>query len=365
MTNFVNIIFVMFGELVRDRRVKQQMKLKELAAGSGIDQTLLSRIEKGKRLPTESQVERLSELLDMDLHQAKVDWMADKVVELVGYKHYAQEVLSVAESRLEYLTSTHKWEVPKLSKELKVLLDQATVLQEKWQVRRPLEGIHLQKLKEFFEVEYTYESNRIEGNTLTLRETAMVIQQGLTIGGKSVKEHFEAINHRDAIHFMESLVTRREPINRRSVLDLHRLVLKGVDDAQAGVYRTVPVRIAGSKVTLPQPFQLEDLMQDFFEFVQINKDRVHPVILAAEVHERLVSIHPFVDGNGRTARLLMNLVLLIHGYPRVNIKGDNESRLAYYDALEQVQMEGDPMPFYRLVAAESIRSLEEHLQWVV
>jgi Fic family protein len=109
---------------------------------------------------------------------------------------------------------------------------------------------------------------------------------------------------------------------------------------------------------------LDKLMDDYFQFYQLHKKRLHPVILAAEIHERLVSIHPFIDGNGRTARLAMNLVLLQQGYTRANIKGEDASRLKYYETLQQVQLDNDRMPFYHLIADETLRSLEEHIELI-
>ena len=140
------------------------------------------------------------------------------------------------------------------------------------------------------------------------------------------------------------------------------MILKGIDTENAGVYRKVPVRISGSEVELPQPYQLDHLITDYFQFYQFNHRKLHPVILAAEMHERLVSTHPFIDGNGRTARLVMNLILLRHGYTRANIKGSQESRSRYYQALDTVQRDGNPEPFYDLVLDACIDSLREHLE---
>jgi len=192
-------------------------------------------------------------------------------------------------------------------------------------------------IKEALKVEFLYESNRIEGNTLTLRETQLVINEGMTISGKSMREHLEAINHKEAILFIEDLVTQKMELSEYVLKQIHGIVLYGIDRENAGVYRKLPVAIAGSKHLPPQPYLLQDLMEDYFRFYELHRNDLHPVILAAEMHERLVSIHPFIDGNGRTSRLIMNLILLQHGFPLAIIGGDYESRMAYYDALEKVQ----------------------------
>lgn len=185
-----------------------------------------------------------------------------------------------------------------------------------------MSGIQLEKLKEYFCVRYTFDSNRIEGNTLTLQETHLVINEGITIGGKSVREHLEAINHADAIEWLHGLVLGQEEVNRRNLLDLHRLILRSIDMENAGRYRQVPVRISGSEHIPPEPYLLEKMMEDFFLYYEKLRKILHPIILATEIHERLVSIHPFIDGNGRTARLLMNFILMRSGYTVVILKGD-------------------------------------------
>jgi Fic family protein len=216
-------------------------------------------------------------------------------------------------------------------------------------------------IKEALKVEFLYESNRIEGNTLTLRETQLVINEGMTISGKSMREHLEAINHKEAILFIEDLVTQKMELSEYVLKQIHGIVLYGIDRENAGVYRKLPVAIAGSKHLPPQPYLLQDLMEDYFRFYELHKDDLHPVVLAAEMHERLVSIHPFIDGNGRTSRLIMNLILLQYGFPLAIIGGDYESRMAYYDALEKVQTADDKQCFIWLIAEKVLSGLDRYI----
>lgn len=229
---------------------------------------------------------------------------------------------------------------------MRELLAEIDNLKEQLNSLRYIEG---DKVAKAFEMEYTYESNRIEGNTLTLQETALVIEKGLTIGGKSLYEHLEAINHSFALNYIKELVSEKVPLTKHELLNIHKLILQGVDNANGGKFRTVQVLISGAKHIPPQPFMLDELMEDFFKWYNDHKDSTHPVILAAEIHERLVTIHPFIDGNGRTSRLLMNLVLLQHGYPISILKGDAENRLKYYHVLEVAQIEGNKEPFIEMV----------------
>lgn len=206
-----------------------------------------------------------------------------------------------------------------------------------------------QQIAQALDIEYTHESNKIEGNTLTLRETAIVIEKGLTIGGKPLNDHLEAINHAQAIDYIKDLAKATNTITERDILQIHALILQGIDRENAGRYRSVPVMISGSKHTPPPPYVVPEKMQEMMRFYNENRETMHPVELASEMHERLVYIHPFADGNGRTARLLMNLILLQNGYPIAILKGDTENRLKYYEALETASITGDKTPFKNFI----------------
>ena len=217
-------------------------------------------------------------------------------------------------------------------------------------------------IREALEIEFLYQSNRIEGNTLTLRETQLVVNEGITISGKSVREHLEAINHKEAILFIDDIVQNKIPLTEYVLKQIHALVLHSIDRDNAGVYRKLPVLISGSQHIPPQPYMLHSLMEDYFIFYNAHKNILHPVTLSAEMHERLVTIHPFLDGNGRTSRLIMNLILLQHGFPLAIIGGDYDSRMAYYNALERVQTHNDKSKFIELIANYVKISLERYIK---
>ncbi len=226
---------------------------------------------------------------------------------------------------------------------------------------RPLPAAQLEKLEQALFVEYTYESNRIEGSTLTLQETALVIEKGITVSGKSLREHLEAINHFEAIGFVKAVAENNEPINERTLKDIHALVLRGIDAENAGRYRSVNVRIAGSRHIPPDAVTIQERMDEYYGYYEKQKGNLHPVLLSAHLHEKLVTIHPFIDGNGRTARLVMNLVLLQSGYTLVNIAGDNESRLRYYNALDKCQVENMCEEFLQLVVEAEMKSIVSYI----
>jgi len=215
-------------------------------------------------------------------------------------------------------------------------------------------------LHEWFRVELTYTSNALEGNTLTRRETAMVVEKGITVGGKSLVEHLEATNHAQAFDWIAE--KSRKPLKNfteNDLLALHKMILSGIDNQNAGFYRNVPVRLSGSRTVLPNPRKVPDLMSAFHQWLQSSQD-IHPVDLAAEAHYRLVTIHPFVDGNGRTARLLMNFILLCHGYPPAIIRKSERGK--YLDALEKAQTGGALEDYLQLIYRAVNRSLEIYVE---
>lgn len=249
-----------------------------------------------------------------------------------------------------------------MNEKIATLLQQCDTLKATLSAARPLSKEALKKIEEALAIEYTYESNRIEGNTLTLQETALVVSEGITIAGKSMREHLEAINHAEAIDYIKDFAQQSIDISERTVKEIHALVLHGINRENAGRYRTVPVLIAGSRHIPPQPFLIEKQMEDFMiTFQQMERDKVHPILIAAYLHDELVRIHPFIDGNGRTSRLLMNLYLLRNGYTIVNLKGSSESKVDYYKALEASHVEKRPEAFQKLVITAEADALNHYL----
>lgn len=223
---------------------------------------------------------------------------------------------------------------------------------------RPLPKHTAASLRDHLALEWTYNSNGIEGNTLTLRETKVVLE-GITVGGKTMREHLEAINHRDAIEFLEMLVAEPTPISERDIKDLHALVLRGIDSDEAGRYRRENVRITGASTTPPDFLHVEEAIQRLLSWTH-SQTGYHPVRHIAELHTRFVEIHPFIDGNGRMGRLLMNCELMKAGYPPSIIRVNE--RLDYYDALDTACTTGDYDAIARLVGQGVERSMAAYLE---
>jgi len=210
-------------------------------------------------------------------------------------------------------------------------LHQVDTLQAELSALRPLNTGELARLREQFVIENTYNSNAIEGNTLTLRETALILQEGITISEKPLKDHLEAIGHRDAFRYIVELADKDSPLTERVIKDIHTLVLMN-DAENKGVYRRMPVQIIGASHTPPQPYlvpvQMEQLIADYKDMQQ----QLHILEAVALFHLRFEGIHPFIDGNGRTGRLLLNLELMKAGLLPVNVKHTDRRR--YYDCFD-------------------------------
>ena len=222
---------------------------------------------------------------------------------------------------------------------------------------RPLDLSIVKNLHEDLVLRWTYHSNAIEGNTLTLKETKVALE-GITIGGKTLREHFEAINHKDAILFMEDLAQKEDKLSEYSIKQIHSLILKNIDDENKGKYRTTNVIISGAEHKPPQSFEVQSQMQEFIKKYNENITKLHPIELASFIHIEFVKIHPFIDGNGRTSRLLMNLELIKAGFPPVVI--ELEDRLEYYKALDIAHTENDYKPFLELMKKVVEKSFEPY-----
>jgi Fic family protein len=223
---------------------------------------------------------------------------------------------------------------------------------------RPFPNAALKNIKESLTLEWTYNSNSIEGNTLTLQETKMVIEEGFTIKGKSLREHFEAVNHHDAIEFVESLVKNNYTLTDKDILTVHGMVLQKIEKEFVGRYRNAGVRISGANFIPPNALKVDSYMIDLIEWLNDKTVEINLIVKAAIFHHRFVWIHPFFDGNGRTVRLIFNLYLMKLGFPpAIILKND---RKKYYDALNKAN-NGDYSKIVLLVLQALERSIDIYL----
>lgn len=236
------------------------------------------------------------------------------------------------------------------------LLNEIDTLKQRLDSFRPLTEGELKAILKNFTVEYTYNSNAIEGSTLSLRETELVIE-GFTIGSKPLRDHLRAIGHKEAFDFVVGLVKEREPISERVIKEIHSIVLADMPQDK-GVYRKWPVSLAGSTHIPPNPMlvpqKIEELLREY------SLSSAHPVMRIAEFHLLFESIHPFIDGNGRTGRLIMNMELMKEGYPPIDIKFTD--RKAYYRAFDNYHKTGRPTQMFKLIAKYLIGNQKRYLQ---
>ncbi|MBI5299541.1 MAG: Fic family protein [Deltaproteobacteria bacterium] len=245
-----------------------------------------------------------------------------------------------------------------LSKTLKDLLERKL---DFLNALRPLPRSAIEKLRDHFKIEMTYNSNAIEGNSLTLKETFLVINEGLTIKGKSLKDHLEAKDHHAALEYLYELVEykKRETISEHLIRTLHQLVTRETEEEWAGRYRESNVIIGGADHTPPDALDVPMLMRELMQWFQKNQKKFHVVELAALFHHRLVHIHPFLDGNGRTARLAMNVLLMKAGYPLVVILKNDRKK--YYRVLSEAD-QGKPALLVQFIAQSVERALNIYLK---
>lgn len=221
---------------------------------------------------------------------------------------------------------------------------------------RPFEGHMLEQLKDYYRIGLTWSSNAIEGNTLTISETKVVLEDGLTIAGRPLRDFYETVGHGDAYNFMFSLLGERR-ISATEIKALHRLFYKGIDEGNAGVWRKEPVFVSGTDHVFPRPDELEGRMAELDAWIESERGKYHPVTFAGLLHLKFVTIHPFIDGNGRVARLIMNLALLQDGYQLAIVPP--VLRAEYNDNIRWYQNKGKPELFCDFIAERVYETQKE------
>lgn len=214
----------------------------------------------------------------------------------------------------------------------------------------------LQSFDRSFEVEYTHNSTAIEGNTLSLIQTKAILEDGISVGGKTLREIYEVVNHNKAFGFVKKCVTEGKTLDETIIKEIHALLMENI--LTGGVYRNVEVRISGAKHKPPVPSEMYQQIKNFYADMPY-KVKENAIEFAAWTHAEFVKIHPFVDGNGRTSRMIMNYQLLASGFLPVSIAKEN--RLEYFEVLEEYAVEGDLNPFANMIAELEEQRLDEYL----
>ena len=341
--------------LLKNGREQQGLKTRELAQLMGIDQALVSKFENGSRKPTKEQVIKLAAILEIDYETIMITWLKEKIIHELGDEKLALEALIEAQEEIKKLRNNS---LNSISKPLQKLLDEIDLLKAKLDTFRQFES---NKVIQLLDLEFTFENNRLEGNTLTFQETDLVINQGLTIAGKTMKEHLEVINHVEAITYVRSLVEKNSALTEKELLSIHHLLARGIQLDDVGKYRKTEIKMETNATSVCHPDQLMKEMDTFFNWYDSHKNTIHPVILAAETHVKLYQIQPFGNSNGKTARLVQSFILLQYGYVNVNSKANNQNDSIYEKLLFQAVSTDNKEAFITYVAQTEKECLERYI----
>lgn len=223
-----------------------------------------------------------------------------------------------------------------------------------------IDKITISSYEKDFELTFTHNSTAIEGNTLTLMETKVVLEDGISIGGKALREIYEVVNHKKAYRYVKKCIAEKSPLNEHIIKDIHAILTENI--MVGGVYRNQEVRISGAGHTPPSGNDMFIQIKNFYVDMMWKSKELNPIELAAWTHAEFVRIHPFIDGNGRTSRLIMNYQLMIHGFLPISIAKDN--RLEYYNALEEYAVHGNLKKFSELIAALEEEKLDSYINLI-
>lgn len=323
--------------LLTDERKTQKLTQETLANRLHIPRSNLARFERGAQNPSLDFLIRVALALGKE---------PDFILKSSRYKSFEQMPANI---------NGGKYMEPEAL--LKKIDEYKTVIDN----CRPLTAEEIKELDNYFKIGLTYTSNALEGNALTIRETKVIIEDGITVGGKPLRDCYEATGHAKAYEFMLSAArTETLTFSEEMILTLHRLFYSGIDVENAGKYRSHQVFIMGTEYLPPEASEVVPLMQAFVSELNAKKDTLHPIMLAAFAHRRLVDIHPFADGNGRTARLWMNLILVNKGYQIISIPP--ALRIDYISALQAAQKSKNPSDktFVQLIAECEIEAQKDY-----
>ena len=247
-----------------------------------------------------------------------------------------------------------------IPEEYRIIFNRIDAKREELNNRRPLTQGELERIQEEFTLEFTYNSNAIEGNTLTLQETALVLE-GITIDKKPLKDHLEAVGHKQAFLYVKQLISDKESLSEKMIKDIHSLVLMDRREDR-GIYRKIPVRILGASNEPPQPYLVPIKMEELIVQHIKNQKKMHIIERVARFHMDFEAVHPFIDGNGRTGRLLLNFELMQNGYLPINVKFSD--RRKYYECFNTYHRDGDASQIIQMVSGYVEDELDRHLTFL-
>ncbi len=329
MTNFVKTIknISSMKTLLKNAREQKGLKTREVAQILGIDQALISKFESGTRKPTKDQIAKLSQLLEIDYETLIIQWLKEKILYEIGDEEFALKALLLVEQEIQ---NNKKIINSAVLSTIQSVLDEIEILKKQI---KSFQHFDLHRISKILELNFISESNHLNGNSLTFEETKSVINEGLTIPGKTMLEHLEAVNLHEGIAYIKDLNQKKAPVSEKELLILHNLILRGIKPENSGKYKNDPLIIRE--------------MNLFFNWYETNKNNLNPILLASEAHLMIMTIFPFENGNMQIANLLMNWILLQNGYVFATIQGNKLDE--YLSTLEQCQNKNDKSLFINYI----------------
>jgi transcriptional regulator with XRE-family HTH domain len=330
--------------LLKNAREQKVLKTRELAQLAGIDQALISKFESGSRKPTKDQIIKLSQLLEIDYETLMVAWLKEKILYEIGDEEFALKALLLAEQEIQ----NNKKEMNSIIiSSFQTILDEIEILKNKIQSFNHFE---LRQISKTLELEFIFKSIHLNGNPLTLEETKSVINDGLTISGKSMQDHLEAINFQETILYIKDLSQKKTSLNEKDFLLIHNLIFKGLKSENSGKYKNDSLIIRE--------------MNLFFNWYESQKNNLHPLILASETHLKILEINPFESGNLQMAILALNWILIQHNYTYASIEENQNSINEYFSILEESQIQNDKSIFINYILRIEKENLKRAVELV-
>jgi Fic family protein len=315
--------------LLKNAREQKELKTREVAQLLEIDQALISKFESGTRKPTKEQISKLSQLLEIDFETLMIAWLKEKILYEIGDEEFALKALFLVEQEIQ---NNKKIISSGVLFSIQSVLDEIEILKKQIQ---SFQHFDLHRISKILELEFISESNRLNGNSLTFQETKSVINEGLTISGKSMHEHLEAVNLQETLGYIKDLNQKKVSLSEKELLTIHNLILRGIKPENSGKYKNDHLIIRE--------------MNLFFNWYETNKNNIHPILLASEVHLKIMTISPFENANIQIANLIMNWILLQNGFVFATIQGNENQINEYLSILKECQNKSDSSLFVNFI----------------
>lgn len=330
--------------LLKNAREKKGLKTRELAQLAGIDQALISKFESGTRKPTKDQVTKLAQLLEIDYETLMVAWLKEKILYEIGDDEFALKALLLVEQEIQ----KNKKEIDSaILSSNQIILDEIEILKNQLQSFNHFE---LRQISKTLELEFIFNSILLNGNSLTLEETKSVINDGITISEKSMEEHLEAINFHETLNYIKDLAQKKITLSEKELLSIHNLIFKGIKIENTGKYKNDPLILREMNLLI--------------NWYETHKNNLHPLILASEIHLRIIDISPFENGNLQIAYIMMNWILIQNNYIFTSSETDKTSLDDYFSILEEYKIKNDKSIFINYILKTEKENLTRAIQLV-